>query len=407
MIKELKSVYYKIEDYFAEPYDESTNDWKEIKVMDLNPSKNEEKLEMVYANKTRKLQAKTRTGRRTGKITFKKGVDTSLIEKHLELISVALGAVNDSTATADANTPPPVMGAPAIVGGGFIPNAHYVTIGTDIDFTPFIGRGVKFEVGDDTVVPYNIIESATANTITLKFPVRDTHITAFLTGLDIDILKETVLGQPDTKTSFAFCMEYDDGSVEVFRGCGATAKLELNTEGLGVIDFEISSAIAGNRDNQCSNQGAFYSAISGTIDPEGEHLAVVYDFCDNYVSDLVDPVDAPKYLVAQVFSLSVANNLQKFVAQGGGTNNISQWYTEGIVTAEAEYAYTPDVLNLFGPANEASDKQYVYMSQSDFMIYSPANFTNETMGGSVQDTAKYNVDLNFSSTRECWLILPQ
>jgi hypothetical protein len=228
----------------------------------------------------------------------------------------------------------------------------------------------------------------------LKFPVTTATETLLNAGGAIEIWRRPYieLGNTVKGRTFQFIELFDDNTVSVFRGAGATAKMGFNIEGKGEIEFEIKSA---KQQSMNDNETAMLSDIDTNVAlPELESKMIIYDFELSYVSDDNGILTSK---CPQVFELSVENELIKEPSQCG-LNNIISWYAKGAVNATCKWRYN-DVNSLyFTRSNENKDNTSIFLSQKDVAFHSYANFTNRTHeDNNGFDSLKFIVDVNTKS----------
>jgi len=392
MIKNYKRILYKEEASFGEAYNKASN-FKEFLVADdFKLNRVGEKLETIYENKERQMNARTTTGRVTGDFSTTKNLDKSWLAKHSDLVNAGLGKVEGGTTS-----------AATITAIATTSNITTLTIGAD--WSALIGLPVRITYTDGTVGSINIVESATATEVTLKIPFEATELAKIQAGDELEDMKRVSISKPQNTKTFQFIVEYDDDSIELLQGCGVQIQIPFNTEGKSTVPITIKSAKVSNLDSS----GAVLDSVSGgTITTEGTYQAVYYDFILNYVSDMAT-TPAPKSVVAQQFALNIAQELQAWTHQGGGVNNILGWWTKANVTAEAFYNRNDTNLVLFGTDNENSGTQWVFLGQQQVAFYAPvANFTNGDADAVGEfDSLKYNVDVNHDTSSEPFIVLPQ
>ena len=388
-LKDLKKVYYRNETVFGETYD-GTDAYQEIKVSEVTLEKNTEKLETKYQTNDRILGMTTSTGRKTGKMTFKKNIDKTLLSNHSDLISMGLGNVEGTSVNETITV---ISDASGIVT---------LTIG--VDWSVYVGEPVQITYANGSDSNFNIIESATPTTVTLKFALSNEQIANITVGDDLWLRKKVVLGKPNNTKSFQFILEFADGSIECLRGSGITSNFAITREGKGEISFEVQSAIAQNK----LNKTTILVKPSGTITIEDVSKTIYFDFCLNYIGDPTNSY-APISKVSQTLELNVANTLSPQKMSGGCTNNIGGYTSLPTVTLDMGFLRTEQNMLYMGSDYENIIGQIVFVSQSNFGFYVPyANFTNEnTAYDNDYDGLQYHVDANSHSDYESILILPQ
>jgi len=394
-IKNLKSVDYLIESTFAEPYVHGTAR-KEIKISELETEMPGEKLETKYLNKTRELNNTTATGRKTGKLTFKKPLDGALLAEHVELVGAGLGTV---TSGVDLGTISAKATAANIVTLT-VADASLVDIGDIVFVQDANGRAVLSmnRVMDNT--------GATATEIELEYPVSDEQY-AWITATSDKLLSaETVkVSTPDNSNTFQFVVSYDDSTCEVFRGCGIQMQFELTNSGLTEISFEVMAAIAEDKDEFTK---VLHTQPSGSITAEGTYQPIFINFQQTYLLDtsIVTPVNLENN--PQELKLNFGHILKPKLHMGG-SNNITGWYTEPSVTCTGGFDRTDKNLELFDKDLESAANQFMFMSQKNFCFFAPAaRYTNSDKKYYNEfDIIEVNVDVNHDTIEEPLLILPQ
>jgi len=388
-LSKLKKVYYKEETTWAETYN-GTHSYQEIKVSETALEKNTEKLETKYQTNDRILANTTSTGRKTGKLTFKKNIDTTLLGNHKNLMSMALGNIET---TPDNDTITAVSETDGIM-----------TLTIDKDWSSKVGEAVRIIHSTGEHSSYNIIGSATATTVTFKFPLNDADVAKILVDDELYLLEKLVLGKPNNTRSFQFILEFADGSIECLRGCGITGSFSIVREGKGEISFEVQSAVAQNK----LNKTTILEKPTGTITSEAIAKAVYFDFCLNFIGDPTDSY-APISKVSQTLDLNISNALTPQKMSGGCTNNIGGYTSLPEVGLELSFLRTEENMLFFGSDYESIEGQFLFCSQSTFGLFAPyINFTNEnTIYDDEYDGLKYNGDINSHSDYESILILPQ
>jgi len=425
--RKLKKILYKKEIAFAEAYDR-TDTYNEIIVSGaIKMGKNTEKIQVTYVNQDRILQPKTITAGSKGELNFTKPISKALMDNHKTLISNALGRVVDNSMlpTIDAKQPQTVgEEAISIIGEGSIANAHFINLDVD-DFLGAelsIGKRVSIILdldgsGNMFAFPYNEVGKVDdigggEGNVHFKYPVKDTTIAKIQEAITngrvfIKAMDDITLGVTD-QDSFTFVLVFQDDTVEVFRGCGITAKMKINQTGAATIDFSVKGAIVSNKPENCLNTPEnFYGNPNAVIIDEPGTLPVVYNFCWLFVEDLTKDPNYPIHISMVKLDVDINNTIKELNRMAGGSNRIGGYIVEGSVTAKAEMIRSEEYIELFGKRYESSNLQDIALSQNDFGLFSPANFSNETTGSTgEEDTTEYNLDLNFDGNRFCYLILP-
>jgi hypothetical protein len=383
-IKNLKTIYYRVEEAPNESYDK-TKAFQEIKVSEYTLEGRTEIFETEILSHSRKLSTSKAGGRNTGSLKITKNLDLSILESHSDLLEAGIGTITSA---------------------GTNKTVSAVTTTTITSSSTNYVAGDIIQITADSIKFNNLLVlSADATTVTLRTALSALEVSQINIATVKTVRKQSTckIGSPVQGSTFCFVVRYDDDSVEVLRGCGVAGSFELSNSGHAKISFDIKSASVDWKD-EFNN---VYGIPTGTITSESAGgRPVKYDFKSSLLYDTVNSVD--KILFPQKLSLKVAHTLENNELIGG-LNNINGFYTNPSVECEANFHYNGVNRLTFSDRYEDNTNQFYFCGQSTFAFYAPLCFfvASNPSEYNVYDSINVKMNINTSATSEPIVVLPQ
>ena len=397
-IADIKKIYYREEDHetegFAAEYDD-TADFQHIPAHEISPDSDIEIFEWKNTTTGQELDAERAAGRVKGKLSFSKNFDGSLINEHETLTSVGYGEVvtpegaeltisGAASDRANGETVIPVPSTANYAAGDWVQITH--------------ADGVKSSV-------YVVLSVQTDVSLTL-IPMKASEKSKVASGDKLNPRKKVLPSRPVQGKSFQFVVEFFDGNIKVFRGCGISMSLETPKVGHGIFKVEVQSAACQSGEEETNE--LYVKPADNKISPEAKYRPVKFDFNQALLNDLVDNV---KYKKAFPFMCNfVFGHSLVAITSSGGENNIIGYYTKPSIRVDLEYHFLPNLLKLFGnKLNEGADGQFFFVSQKEFGFYaSYAKYINTNPGKKSEsvDVIEVKGDVNIDPNAYPTMVLP-
>ena len=381
-IKNRKSFYYKKETVFGEAYDDSQT-FKELLASEYSLDARTDKLEVPQMSYLRELGSKSSTGRKTGTLKITKALTKAMMTNHLDLVKSGLGD------TTTASSPVSVTG---------------VTTSTlTASSTSYVAGDLIQVTYDGKLSPILLVLSADASSVTLRSELTDAEVTCIDNAVTKTVRKvaKCSIGSPNTGDTYTVVQRYDNGVVEVMRGCGVACVINISADGHAKIEITFEASDVSN--SYCSVP---YVAPSGTITAEGDYPAIKFDFQKSLLWDVPNVEDIE--LFPQMLDLKIAHTLEASPSSGQ-LNNRGGYYTKPNVTCEAKFHHSADNLAIFAEENEANSSQFYFTSQETFAFYAQ---TCDFVGNMPSDNGAYDsisvkMNINHIATKPPYIVLPQ
>jgi hypothetical protein len=212
---------------------------------------------------------------------------------------------------------------------------------------------------------------------------------------------KTSVGKPLGGSTYCVVVRYDNGVVEVLRGCGIASTINVSADGYAKIELEFKASDVAN-----SSCGVAHVAPTGTITAEGDYPTIKFDFKKSLLYDIANIEDIS--LFPQNLDLKIAHTLE-VNPSSGSLNNQQGYYTKPGVSCEAKFHHSATNLVLFSASNETNASQFYFTSQESFAFFAETcGFVgNMPSNNGAYDSISVKMNINHVATKPPYIVLPQ